>query len=213
MKVIDLTHTIKSDMPVFPGTGQPKLDPASSFEEDEFRETLLTMYSHTGTHMDAPAHVRKDGITLDKLPADKFVGKALVIDCSDLSEGDKIDISYINKYKDIINEAEFVLFKTNWDKYWDTDKYFGKFPVINDEVVDYLINSNKKGIGLDVISIEDIDSHDLPVHHKVLKNNLVIIENLCNLDQIGNDLFTLCALPLKFIDSDGASIRAVAILD
>ena len=52
--------------------------------------------------MDAPAHVRKDGITLDKLPADKFVGKALVIDCSDLSEGDKIDISYINKYKDII---------------------------------------------------------------------------------------------------------------
>ncbi|MDY5211211.1 cyclase family protein [Intestinibacter sp.] len=213
MKVIDLTHTIKSDMPVFPGTGQPKLDPASSFEEDGFRETLLTMYSHTGTHMDAPAHVRKDGITLDKLPADKFVGKALVIDCSDLSEGDKIDISYINKYKDIINEAEFVLFKTNWDKYWDTDKYFGKFPVINDEVVDYLINSNKKGIGLDVISIEDIDSHDLPVHHKVLKNNLVIIENLCNLDQIGNDLFTLCALPLKFIDSDGASIRAVAILD
>ena len=213
MKVIDLTHTIKSDMPVFPGTGQPKLYPASSFEEDGFRETLLTMYSHTGTHMDAPAHVRKDGITLDKLPADKFVGKALVIDCSDLSEGDKIDISYINKYKDIINEAEFVLFKTNWDKYWDTDKYFGKFPVINDEVVDYLINSNKKGIGLDVISIEDIDSHDLPVHHKVLKNNLVIIENLCNLDQIGNDLFTLCALPLKFIDSDGASIRAVAILD
>lgn len=213
MKVIDLTHTIKSDMPVFPGTGQPKLDSASSFEEDGFRETLLTMYSHTGTHMDAPAHVRKDGITLDKLPADKFVGKALVIDCSDLSEGDKIDISYINKYKDIINEAEFVLFKTNWDKYWDTDKYFGKFPVINDEVVDYLINSNKKGIGLDVISIEDIDSHDLPVHHKVLKNNLVIIENLCNLDQIGNDLFTLCALPLKFIDSDGASIRAVAILD
>ena len=213
MKVIDLTHTIKSDMPVFPGTGQPKLDPASSFEEDGFRETLLTMYSHTGTHMDAPAHVRKDGITLDKLPADKFVGKALVIDCSDLSEGDKIDISYINKYKDIINEAKFVLFKTNWDKYWDTDKYFGKFPVINDEVVDYLINSNKKGIGLDVISIEDIDSHDLPVHHKVLKNNLVIIENLCNLDQIGNDLFTLCALPLKFIDSDGASIRAVAILD
>ena len=105
MKVIDLTHTIKSDMPVFPGTGQPKLDPASSFEEDGFRETLLTMYSHTGTHMDAPAHVRKDGITLDKLPADKFVGKALVIDCSDLSEGDKIDISYINKYKDIINEA------------------------------------------------------------------------------------------------------------
>ena len=163
--------------------------------------------------MDAPAHVREDGITLDKFDADKFVGKAIVVDCSDLSEGDTIDISYINKYKGVIEDAEFVLFKTGWDKYWDTEKYYGKFPVISEEVADYLISSNKKGIGLDVISIEDIESADLPMHHKVLKNNLVIIENLCNLDQIGSDLFTFCALPLKFINSDGASVRAVAILD
>lgn len=163
--------------------------------------------------MDAPAHVREDGITLDKFGADKFVGKAIVVDCSDLSEGDTIDISYINKYKGVIEDAEFVLFKTGWDKYWDTEKYYGKFPVISEEVADYLISSNKKGIGLDVISIEDIESADLPMHHKVLKNNLVIIENLCNLDQIGSDLFTFCSLPLKFINSDGASVRAVAILD
>ena len=213
MKVIDLTHTIKTGMPVFPGTEPPKLDAASTFEKDGFRETLLTMYSHTGTHMDAPAHVREDGITLDKFGADKFVGKAIVVDCSDLSEGDTIYISYINKYKGIIEDAEFVLFKTGWDKYWDTEKYYGKFPVISEEVADYLISSNKKGIGLDVISIEDIESEDLPMHHKVLKNNLVIIENLCNLDQIGSDLFTFCALPLKFINSDGASVRAIAILD
>ena len=161
--------------------------------------------------MDAPAHVREDGITLDKFGADKFVGKAIVVDCSDLSEGDTIDISYINKYKGIIEDAEFVLFKTGWDRYWDTEKFYGKFPVISEEVADYLISSNKKGIGLDVISIEAIESEDLPMHHKVLKNNLVIIENLCNLDQIGSDLFTFCALPLKFINSDGASIRAVAI--
>ena len=122
MKVIDLTHNIKENMPVFPGTEPPKLAPASTFETDGFRETLLTMFSHTGTHMDAPAHVREDGITLDKFPADKFVGKAIVIDCSDLSEGDIIDISYIDKYKVMIEYADFVLFKTNWDKYWDTDR-------------------------------------------------------------------------------------------
>ena len=213
MKVIDLTHTIKENMPVFPGTEPPKLAPASTFETDGFRETLLTMFSHTGTHMDAPAHVREDGITLDKFPADKFVGKAIVIDCSDLSEGDIIDISYIDKYKGMIEYADFVLFKTNWDKYWDTPKYFDKFPVISEEVADYLIKTNKKGIGLDVISVESIDSEDLPIHHKILKNNLVIIENLCNLDQIDSQLFTFCALPLKFLNSDGASVRAVAIID
>lgn len=213
MKVIDLTHTIKEGMPVFPGTEPPKLNPASTFEKDGFRETLITMYSHTGTHMDAPAHVREEGITLDKFNAEKFVGKAIVVDCSDLSEGDTIDMSYINKYKNIIDNAEFVLFKTGWDKYWNTEKYYGNFPVINEDVIDYLINSNKKGIGLDVISVEAIESEDLPMHHKILKNNLVIVENLCNLDKIDTDLFTFCALPLKFINSDGASTRAIAILD
>lgn len=213
MKIIDLTHTIKENMPVFPETEPPKLSFVSTLEKDGFRETLLKMYSHTGTHMDAPAHVINNGVTLDKFSGNKFIGIGIVVDCSDLSEGDKIDISYINKYKGIIEDAEFVLFKTGWDKYWDTEKYYSKFPIISEEVADYLVNSKKKGIGLDVISIDSIESEDLPIHNKVLKHNLVIIENLCNLDQIGSNLFTLCALPLKFINSDGAPTRVIAIVD
>ena len=57
MRVIDLTHTIKADMPVYPGTGTPKLEPANTYEENGFRETLVSFYSHTGTHMDPPAHL------------------------------------------------------------------------------------------------------------------------------------------------------------
>lgn len=212
MKVIDLTHTIKEDMPVYPGTEKPKLNLASTIEKDGFRETLLTMFSHIGTHMDAPYHVKKDGTTLDNFPVNKFVGKAIVIDCSDLNENDIIDISYINKYKNVIDEAEYVLFKTGWYKYWNSNKYFGNYPVIDEEVADYLINTNKKGIGLDTISIDPIDSIDLNMHHKVLKHDFVIIENLCNLDSLGDKIFTFCALPLKFNNSDGACVRAIGIL-
>ena len=50
MKVIDLTHTIRENMPVYPGTEPPKLSPTSSYESDGFKETLLQMYTHTGTH-------------------------------------------------------------------------------------------------------------------------------------------------------------------
>ena len=57
MKVIDLTHTIRENMPVYPGTEPPKLSPTSSYESDGFKETLLQMYTHTGTHMDPPAHI------------------------------------------------------------------------------------------------------------------------------------------------------------
>ena len=90
MKVIDLTHVISEEMPVYPGTEKPKLQQANTYEKDGFKETLLTMYSHTGTHMDPPNHLFADRTTLDAFPVSQFVGRALVIDCRDLKEGETI---------------------------------------------------------------------------------------------------------------------------
>ena len=87
MRVIDLTHTITQDMPVYPGSGTPRLTPAGTYEKDGFKETLLQMSSHTGTHMDSPSHLFPNRTTLDEFPASQFIGKALVIDCCDLPEG------------------------------------------------------------------------------------------------------------------------------
>lgn len=214
MKVIDLTHVISEDMPVYPGTEPPKLKVANTLEADGFKETLMTMYSHTGTHMDPPAHIYADGKTLDQMDISQFVGKAIVIDCTDLTEDDcKIDMSYINKNRDKVDKAEFVLFNTGWNKKWGTMDYFGKFPVADPEVIEYLTTSRKKGFGVDVISIEPIADEDLPVHNIVLKNEMVIIENLMNLELLGDDLVTVCLLPLKYKDADGSPIRAVALLE
>lgn len=66
MKAIDLTHTIREKMPVYPGTDTPKFFPANSYKKDGFKETLLQMYTHTGTHMDPPAHLFAGGKTLDQ---------------------------------------------------------------------------------------------------------------------------------------------------
>lgn len=84
MRVIDLTHTISENMPVYPGTEPPVLAGANTYEKDGFKETKLTMYTHTGTHMDPPAHLFSGRTTLDAFPASQFIGKALVIECSDL---------------------------------------------------------------------------------------------------------------------------------
>lgn len=214
MKIIDLTHTISEIMPVYPGTEGPKLQISNTYEKDGFKETLLTMYSHTGTHMDAPAHLFEQRTTLDSLPIEQFVGKGLVINCSDLQEGERITMSYIDDLIEKANEAEFILFYTGWDKRWGTDSYFGDYPYITEEVAEYLISSTKKGVGLDVIGIDPIYDENLSIHRKLLsENEIVIIENLNCLDQIGNELFTFCALPIKYANSDGAPIRAIAILE
>ena len=214
MKVIDLTQLIAGDMPVYPGTEQPKLTVANTYEKDGFRETLISFYSHTGTHMDAPFHLFGDRTSLDAHPADQFVGKALVIDCTDVGEGGMIGIEYVEKVRDLADQAEFLIFNTGWDSKWGTDAYFGEYPIVSMEVCQYLLDSGKKGVGFDVIGIDPISDVELTRHRMLLsQRDIVIIENLTNLDKIGDKLFAFAALPLKYKDADGAPVRAVAIIE
>jgi len=211
MKAIDLTHFISEDMPVYPGTEGPVLDPANTYEKDGFKETRMTMYTHTGTHMDPPAHLYAGRTTLDQFPVEQFIGRALVIDCTDLTDGQRVPLEYITRYGKKADEADFLLFRFGWDKHWGTPAYFGNYPYLNDETVDYLITQHKKGVGLDVIGIDPIADANLTIHKKLFAHNeIVVIENLCHLDQIGPGLCWFFALPIKHADADGSPVRAVA---
>lgn len=211
MKVIDLTHTIRPDMPVYPGTEQPKFLPANSYEQDGFRETLMQMYTHTGTHMDPPAHLYPGKKTLDQFPADQFIGKALVIDCRELKTGEAITMAHIRKYGERAEQADFLLFNLGWDQYWGSDAYFGDYPCVDDEVLDYIMKGSYKGIGFDVIGLDPIADAALVRHNRLFeKYDMVNIENLKNLHLCGSDLFWFSCFPLKLQDADGSPIRAVA---
>ena len=118
----------------------------------------------------------------------------------------------INKNRENADKADFIVFRTDWDKYWGRPEYYVGYPFIDDEVAEYIITNRKKGIGLDNISLDPVGS--LNYHKKVFKENeIVIIENLTNLKEVGTDLFTLFALPLKYENADGSPIRAVAVLE
>jgi hypothetical protein len=211
MKVMDLTHTIKENMPVYPGDDTPKLIPVSTYEKDGFKETLLQMYSHTGTHMDTPAHIFAGRTALDEFPIEQFIGKALVIDCRDLEEAQVISMECINKVLDRAKKADFLLFNLGWDKRWGTDSYFGDYPCINDKVLDFIINGDYKGIGFDVMGLDPISDVNLPRHKRLFQDTDIInIENLKNLDLCGSDLFYFSCFPLKIENCDGSPIRAVA---
>jgi len=211
MKVIDLTHVIEEKMPVYPGTDAPKFIPANSYENDGFKETLLQMFSHTGTHMDPPAHLYPERTTLDAMPPEQFIGKALVIDCRTLSEGQAITMEHIRKYGDKAEQADFLLFNLGWDKLWGTDAYFGDYPCIDDEVLNYIIAGDYKGIGFDVIGLDPIADANLTRHKKLFESTDIInIENLKNLDMCGDELFNFSCFPLKLDNCDGSPVRAVA---
>lgn len=211
MRVIDLTHTIESGMPVYPGTEPPILEPANTYDRDGFRETKLSMYSHTGTHMDPPAHLFRDRTTLDAFPPEQFIGKALVVDCTSLKEGEPITMDHLSRYGTKAETADFLLFYLGWDARWGSEAYFGDYPCIDDSVLEYILEGSYKGIGFDVIGLDPIADGNLTRHKKLFQTRDIInIENLCNLGLCGNDLFWFSCFPLKIRDCDGSPIRAVA---
>ena len=211
MRVIDLTHTIESGMPVYPGTEPPILEPANTYDKDGFRETKISMYSHTGTHMDPPAHLFRDRTTLDAFPPEQFIGKALVIDCTSLKEGEPITMDHLSRYGTKAETADFLLFYLGWDARWGSEAYFGDYPCIDDSVLEYILEGSYKGIGFDVIGLDPIADGNLTRHKKLFQTRDIInIENLCNLGLCGNDLFWFSCFPLKMRDCDGSPIRAVA---
>ena len=201
-------------MPVYPGTEPPVFAPANSYEKDGFKETRLSMFSHTGTHIDPPAHIFGNKKSLDRFPAGQFVGKGLVIDCRYLADGALVTIEHIKKYGDLADKADFLLFNFGWDKKWGTDEYFGNYPCIDVEVLDMIIEGDYKGIGFDVIGLDPIADVSMKRHNKLFANKEIInIENLKDLERCGCELFTFCCLPITVEDSDGAPARAIAILD
>ncbi len=213
MKVIDLTHTINETMPVYPGTEPPQLTIANTYKKDGFQETLLSFYSHTGTHIDPPAHLFPGRTTLDAFPAEQFAGRALVVDCRHLGPGESITIKELRKYGDKAEKADFLLFCLGWDKYWGTDAYFGDYPCIDEDVLQYVLDGAYKGIGFDVIGLDPITDENLPRHKALFaQKDIVNIENLKNLELCGDRLFRFACLPIKVKTSDGAPCRAIAWL-
>ena len=212
MKLIDLTHMISEDMPVFPGTRPPLLKVANTVEEHGFKEHLLTMYSHTGTHIDAPSHMESERENLDDFPIDKYFGQALVIDARSL-KGKRIEIEDVKPHEEILEQVDFVIFRTGWEELWGKIDYYEAFPTPTVEVAQYLAGFKLKGIGIDAISIDPMDDYDFLVHHEIFKNRMLIIENLTNLESIGSDRFNLSIFPLKNRGADGSPVRAVAMIE
>ncbi|MGI6685815.1 MAG: cyclase family protein [Bacillota bacterium] len=210
MKITDLTHFIYPDMPVFPGTEQPIFEKANTLEKEGFLEAKITMYSHTGTHIDAPAHMLSNGPCLEHLDINHFIGKAAVLDFSTTREK-IINIHDLRPYAEKIKNVEFIIIKTGWSKYWGDQKYYEKFPSLSEESAKWLSEFNLKGVGIDAISIDNINSATFSIHKILLSKNIIIIENLTNLDSISKEYFILSILPLKNKNADGSPVRAVSI--
>lgn len=183
------------------------------FAEDGYNTTNLHLYSHSGTHLDAPLHFMPDGSTLDWMPLQKCVGTAVVLNLSHKSPRSLITIADMQPIADQIGHGSRLLLRTDWDDHANLPDYRTHFPRISLELAEWLATRKIWLIGLETPSVASLqDKKELTdVHQALLKEEIVIVESLSNLRQLPNEVFFI-ALPLKIKGGDGSPIRAIALV-
>ena len=212
LKIIDLTHLIDSSMTIYPGTKRPEVIEINHFDVDGFRVREICLNSHSGTHIDTPAHMLKQGKNLSDLSILKYIGRGMVLD---FSKSNKllIDREDLLKYEADLREIDFLLIYSGFDKLWSKESYLKNFPVLSNQAVDWLVQFDFKGFGVDMISVDSTEGTDYYIHKTLLKKDIIIIENLRNLEKLLNKSFTFHCFPLNIPEADGSPVRAVAILN
>ncbi|MGO8693691.1 MAG: cyclase family protein [Rectinemataceae bacterium] len=209
MQIVDLTHFISDTMPVYPGTESPTISDVTSIAKDGFAEKLISLYSHTGTHIDAPAHILPGASTLDRLPIDRFMGPVCVIDVI-VSSGSRIEVATLESYAEVLRASDFVLLRSGWSSRWGGDGYFADFPLLSEEAALWLSDFRLKGVGVDMISVDSVGSVDFAIHKTFLRKGMVIVENLTGLEILNAPGYIFCCMPLRLNDADGSPTRAFA---
>ncbi|MCD6115726.1 cyclase family protein [bacterium] len=207
MEFIDLTRTMETGMPVFPGIDPPILQDSYSIADHGFNEKHLSLHSHTGTHCDAPAHILATGKTLDDIPLSHFFGRGMVIKTTDAVIGKE----FLSSFESTLKKSDFLLLHTGWSSRWGHESYFSDFPVLAPEAAEWLSSFPIKGIGVDAISVDPADAGNLIIHRILLEKDIIIIENLMNLEKLPETGFTFSTFPLKIKNGDGSPVRAAAM--
>jgi len=212
VNVLDFTHILHKNIPVFPGDDPPEFFSHCTLEKDGFLETRLNISSHTGTHMDAPAHMIKGGAFLNQFSLEKYMGTGIVVHVPDNCPGQTIgteNLSFLESYR---GKIDFVLLYTGWSRFWGQERYLLDFPVLTAEAAQRLSDFNLKGIGTDTISIDPMSSEDFENHRIFMTRNILIIENLANLSAAPRGTFPFFCIPLSFEKADGSPVRAFTYL-
>jgi kynurenine formamidase len=205
MRYIDLSHTLRNDMPVYPGDPPVELTRIAEVTTQGFTDHLLKTGLHVGTHIDGPLHVLATGKKLSDMPAEKFFGKGVVLDARGLP---KIDIKVLQGKT--IGAGDVVLILTGFSSEYGKSDYYEKYPEMTLELAQALIDARVSIVGIDTPSP---DRPPFEVHKLLLKNEVLIIENLTNLESLlDTPNFEVMALPIK-LAADSGLARVMAKIE
>lgn len=204
-RIIDISTPLDEHTPVYSGDPAFKRTVVASIgaDGDGYNLSTLAMSAHAGTHLDAPAHFLVKGKTIDQIQPRRWLSTAVVID----TEG-KRPIQAVDLERHGIRTGDSVLLKANANR--PADAHPDDFSSLSLDAAAYLVSKKINLVGIDALSIEGYHDPAWPVHKKLLRNNILILEGL-RLRHVAPGRYTLIATPLCITGGDGSPARALLV--
>jgi arylformamidase len=211
MKIWDISRTLSNDLAEWPGDEPFRYRLTREIDKGATVNLgAVTMSVHNGTHADARFHFDSKGGSIDKAPLDIYLGRATVVDlaASFLKSKEKhlITTEDLRPHAEDIAATSRLLVKTG--RWTNSTVFPNQIPVIAADVPACLQKNGVKLLGLDLPSMDEIDSKSLQNHHALARAGIAIVESL-DLSDVAPGIYNFAALPLKIAGADGAPMRAI----
>jgi kynurenine formamidase len=231
---VDLTHDFSAETIYWPTARPFALEVVSAQRTPAgyyYAANNFSAAEHGGTHLDAPVHFAEGKWTTDRIPLDRLMGDAVVVDVqagADSSADYRIDVNALDAWERKNGEIPagvIVLFRTGWSRRWpDRAKYLGTsrtgagavadlhFPGIDSAAAKLLVERRVGAVGIDTPSIDYGQTSTYPAHQVLFAANVPAFENVANLDQLPETGSFVVALPMKIRGGSGGPLRIVALV-
>ena len=211
MKLWDISRTLSNDLAEWPGDEPFRFRLTREKTKGESVNLgAISMSVHNGTHADARFHFDTNGESIEKAPLETYLGRATVVDLAqaflDMKEKRLITIEDLRPSAEAIAATSRLLVKTG--RWSDSAVFPNQIPVIAADVPAWLQKNGVTLLGLDLPSVDEIDSKSLQNHHALARAGIVIVESL-DLSDVAAGIYQFAALPLKIAGGDGAPMRAI----
>lgn len=202
MPFFDATVPLKANMMSFPGDPAVKIEGLFDRKHgDPFNLALLSLGTHSGTHIDAPSHYLDGGLTVDEIPPETLLGPGIVLDMRNKSRIDLVSLKDVD-----LSSNERVLFKTDNSPWLNESSFRDDFVYLTEDAARHLVSKGIRLVGIDYLSIERYGNVGAPVHRILLEAQVLIVEGI-DLSEVPPGPCDIFCLPLRVELGDGAPAR------
>ncbi|MGH3136467.1 MAG: cyclase family protein [Gaiellaceae bacterium] len=209
---IDLTWPLSPTVPRMSSFPPPRIERIASIPEEPLNITELSMIVHIGTHVDSPRHFFSDGPALEDVPLARLLGTGVVWRIDEPQDG-MIEPEDLERMRPLLEPGDILLLDTGIAPHVGTPDY-DRHAALTVAAAEWLVAKSIKLLAVDTPT-PDIPVHkrrqgfDWPVHRTLLRDGVLISEQVANAHALAGCRAELMFLPLNIVGGDGAPARVL----